>query len=356
MRTKTLRAGRSIIGKIKYMDEPMNPTTSTPDCPPRGRIPPVPRIRPVRIVAEAPRVTRSVESLGGLRSYQAARPVVNESIDTWRSRAAPRPRAPREAEPRRDETRRHESLTASSRASSRESSSVRRERTPVSRHRGTEALDVSSIIREFEEISLCGYEDEVSPPTYEPTDNFFPNPKITFFVDRPDNLVCSVCQETPLKMSSSPQSHACKEDSVISPCGHVFCRGCLDTWIEAHQSCPLCRFELTRKCGHAIEPRVIAKDTILSLPPTLPEGGKVAPTCWECRQHAQAKKLGQLAKHFRLCRQVLVRCEQEVDYGSIEAHVMVDKAQKAHDKARKELEQFSKNTTYENTLHIHSFW
>ncbi|ETS85159.1 hypothetical protein PFICI_03184 [Pestalotiopsis fici W106-1] len=356
MRTKTIKAGSSIIGKIKYMDEPLNSTASTQDCPPGVRIPPVPRIRPVRFVAETPRLARSVESLSGLRSYQAGRPVVNESVDTWRSRAAPRPRAARATGPRRDGMRRDESPDFSSRASSRASSSGRRERTPVSRHRGTEALDMSSIIREFEEVSLHGFEDEVSPPTYEFTDNFFPNPKITFFMDRPTNLVCSVCQETPLKMSTSPHTLACENDSVISPCGHVFCRGCLDTWIDAHQSCPLCRFELTRKCGHAIEPRVIAKDTILSLPPTLPEGGKVAPTCWDCRQHAQAKKLGQFAKHFRLCRQVLERCKQELAYGSVEASVMVDKAQVAYNKAQKDLEQFSKNTTYENTLHIHSFW
>ncbi|KAI4592055.1 hypothetical protein KJ359_011930 [Pestalotiopsis sp. 9143b] len=362
MRTKTIKVGRSIIGKIKYFDEPMTSTPSTQDCPPRARLPPVPRIRNM---PEVSRVARGAQSLTSLRQFQAGRPVVNESIDEWRSRAVPRPRAARTPEPRRDERREEirrdrdvQMSGTSSRGSSRGVSPLNRERTHISLHRGTEALYMSSIIREFEQTSLSESEDEMSAPSYEGTDNYFPNPKITFFMDRPTNLVCSVCQDTPLKMSTSAHAHGCEDDTVILPCAHAFCRGCLDTWMDAHKNCPLCRLQLTRKCGHAVEPRVISRETILSLPPTVPEGGKIGISCWECRQHGQAKKLSQLAKQFRLCRRVLERCIEELEYGygTMEAQMMVEKAQLAHDKAREELEQFSKNTTYENALHIHSKW
>lgn len=31
---------------------------------------------------------------------------------------------------------------------------------------------------------------------------------------------------------------------MFMPCGHVYHAGCLTPWLESHNSCPVCRFEL----------------------------------------------------------------------------------------------------------------
>merc|ERR1719502_1188292 len=46
---------------------------------------------------------------------------------------------------------------------------------------------------------------------------------------------CSVCQET----------FACGEKNVKKlPCGHLFHKDCILPWLEQHNTCPVCRFEL----------------------------------------------------------------------------------------------------------------
>lgn len=54
---------------------------------------------------------------------------------------------------------------------------------------------------------------------------------VTRFISPVDeNLLCSICS-------------AVLEDAVLTPCGHSFCLGCLDTWLArpACTSCPQCR-------------------------------------------------------------------------------------------------------------------
>lgn len=36
-------------------------------------------------------------------------------------------------------------------------------------------------------------------------------------------------------------------DPVVTPCGHSFCKNCLDTWIEGSQNCPYCKQSLFRR-------------------------------------------------------------------------------------------------------------
>lgn len=45
-----------------------------------------------------------------------------------------------------------------------------------------------------------------------------------------DKRVCSVC------LTSPPF-----EKAVITPCFHLFCRKCLDTWMIENLTCPMCR-------------------------------------------------------------------------------------------------------------------
>ena len=47
------------------------------------------------------------------------------------------------------------------------------------------------------------------------------------------DVTCPVCQGTP------------KEPSVVSPCQHQFCLGCIMRWAERSVNCPLCRQDIT---------------------------------------------------------------------------------------------------------------
>lgn len=44
---------------------------------------------------------------------------------------------------------------------------------------------------------------------------------------------CSICLEPPLP-----------ENTGGLPCGHGFCASCILKWLEANNSCPLCRFKV----------------------------------------------------------------------------------------------------------------
>ncbi|KAI0594370.1 hypothetical protein F4775DRAFT_596290 [Biscogniauxia sp. FL1348] len=138
-------------------------------------------------------------------------------------------------------------------------------------------------------------------------DSFFPTPKITFLIDQPDNLTCQICHETALKMGLSSED-AKETTPAILACGHVACSSCLDLWLEANHNCPFCRQEMTySSCGHEVEPRIIAHDTIHSIPRTLADGGKIGTKCGSCRAKAQRnaslQKWQELAEEFKTARQ-----------------------------------------------------
>ncbi len=56
---------------------------------------------------------------------------------------------------------------------------------------------------------------------------------------RVHNTECSICLE------------AFQEHSLVKllPCGHGFCVGCIDPWIDAHDACPCCRTSILREEG-----------------------------------------------------------------------------------------------------------
>jgi hypothetical protein len=55
--------------------------------------------------------------------------------------------------------------------------------------------------------------------------------------DKKDNLeypTCSVCISEMAK----------GEDTIMVPCGHMFHESCVMKWLQSHNSCPVCRYEL----------------------------------------------------------------------------------------------------------------
>ncbi|RYP80411.1 hypothetical protein DL770_006216 [Monosporascus sp. CRB-9-2] len=162
-------------------------------------------------------------------------------------------------------------------------------------------------------------------------ESFFPTPKITFLIDEPEGLKCQICLTTPLEMAESSQRPN-ERTPVILPCGHAGCGDCMHTWLTAHHSCPFCRMDMHHKgCGHAVEPRVIAHDTIHSLPRTTAEGGSVGHKCPDCKigelQAAALKNWKNLARDLRAAR------ARAREHGTDEAVKALKKAEKAFEMA-----------------------
>ncbi|KAI5921557.1 hypothetical protein F4810DRAFT_677660 [Camillea tinctor] len=145
-------------------------------------------------------------------------------------------------------------------------------------------------------------------------DSFFPTPKITFLIDQPENLTCLICS-TSLKMCLN--SEEAKETTpAILACGHLACSSCLTQWLKIHGNCPFCRQEMTySSCGHDVEPRLIAHDTIHSIPRTLADGGKIGKKCGSCRAKAQRKesleKWQELADEYKTAREEAERLKTD---------------------------------------------
>ncbi|KAI8628297.1 hypothetical protein F5Y19DRAFT_438881 [Xylariaceae sp. FL1651] len=137
-------------------------------------------------------------------------------------------------------------------------------------------------------------------------ESFIPSPKVTFLIDDPQNLVCQVCQQTPLKMANTAENPGSTVPALLA-CGHVFCCSCIDSWLQNHSSCPFCRTTLIHtKCGHNVQPRLIAHDTIHSLPDTVPEGGSIGERCYRCverdRRQISVRRWNSLAEQFKAAR------------------------------------------------------
>ena len=137
-------------------------------------------------------------------------------------------------------------------------------------------------------------------------ESFFPNPKVTFLLDSPQNLRCQICMSTPLALAKNAD-RAGEQAPAILPCGHVACFSCMYAWLDEHPSCPFCRMDMTHKgCGHAVEPRILSPDQMLTLARTIPEGGCIGPECQDCRlESLHALALAQwkaLAKSVRDAR------------------------------------------------------
>jgi Ring finger domain len=66
-------------------------------------------------------------------------------------------------------------------------------------------------------------------------------------------ITCLIC----IHPYHSPNVEGNVEDPVITACGHIFGKSCLEQWLAPASAltCPLCRFVLKYKeCGHVIKP------------------------------------------------------------------------------------------------------
>lgn len=161
-------------------------------------------------------------------------------------------------------------------------------------------------------------------------ETFVPSPKIMFLIDRPDNLVCQVCQVVNLKMAITAEIASPYTPSLF-PCGHIFCYACTDQWLSQNDSCPICRMSMTyASCNHQVEPRLIAQDTIHTVPETLPNGGKIGRKCFKCcereQRHVSLDRWASHAVKFKEARRDAERL------GTDEAIEKMKKAQKTFER------------------------
>lgn len=161
-------------------------------------------------------------------------------------------------------------------------------------------------------------------------ESFVPSPKITFLIDQPRNLVCQICQQAPLKLAITAEDPGPGMASIF-PCGHISCINCINLWLASHTSCPFCRTTMIHPdCGHQVKPRLLAQDTIHSLPETLSNGGKISAKCFRCterdRREISVERWTNLAERYKEARR-----EAEIR-GTDEAIEDMRRAQKAFER------------------------
>lgn len=149
----------------------------------------------------------------------------------------------------------------------------------------------------------------------DPDPGFLPCPKISLYVD--PNLLgsCGICHvkldfRSNSSNSSSNSSRRQEDDGALAarapttptqsplmmmsgaevtmvPCGHLACYACITQCLRAKPECPFCRCSLRYElCAprHAVRVcRVLTKESLFSLPDTIPMGGRMASQCPECR-------------------------------------------------------------------------
>ncbi|KAI0856646.1 hypothetical protein F4860DRAFT_395072 [Xylaria cubensis] len=185
---------------------------------------------------------------------------------------------------------------------------------------------VRGFLKQYRATSLATDTREIIPNK----DSFIPSPKIAFLIDSPTNLICQICQQTPLKMAISA---ADPDPSMIAilPCGHICCHDCSSSWLADHDSCPFCRIDLIHpNCKHKVQPRLIAQDTIHTVPETLPNGGAIGKMCFKCTEKCMRQRSVQLmtnlAGQFKRAR------SEAVDLGTKETVEDMRRAQEAFER------------------------
>ncbi|KAI1321712.1 hypothetical protein F5Y16DRAFT_413636 [Xylariaceae sp. FL0255] len=242
--------------------------------------------------------------------------------EVWREARPPRPGSRRPAAPQQQQARinRASPLRSSSVGSSGSSSGDER--------RSKKMQDIGSKLKYLIRRFLRASHSRPSSPSLqkEVTDNesFFPSPKVTFLIDEPQNLICQICQQTNLRIAITVEESRDEDKDGEIPallaCGHIACKSCLDSWLDHNDSCPFCRISLrhtAQSCQHKVQPRLIAHDTIHSLPPTLPNGGKIGDRCYLClekdHKNITLERMVEGAEKFKLARAKAERSGEKAD-------------------------------------------
>lgn len=137
--------------------------------------------------------------------------------------------------------------------------------------------------------------------------NFLPCPKIALYAGEKAGLgLCGICQVSRLTVRTEKQSLSGAALTVI-PCGHIACWQCLEMCLVMKAECPFCRTRLEYEyCSHPLTGRVITRENLLSLPETLPMGGRIPDQCPECRiitnEKANRSILRSLSETFHCLR------------------------------------------------------
>ncbi|KAH9908644.1 hypothetical protein F4778DRAFT_718014 [Xylariomycetidae sp. FL2044] len=272
-------------------------------------------------------------------STSSRRPIQTSAIAEWRERARAAPRASRSH--RHEHGSQHSSQAALSSDSGEDSS-------PQRKNPGAAFANLKYLVRSFLKARPRERSGRDRSRTREENkESFFPLPKLTFLIDQPDDLVCQICQETPLRMARDSAS-ADDATPVILPCGHVGCHFCVSHWLENSKSCPFCRKEMTHTgCRHPVQPRLLAHDTIGIIPKTLACGGAVGFNCGKCEareQRAKAlRKMKDAADKYKTARKDAEK-------------LGTDDAKEAAASAGRAFERLAKNHAVDVIYAAHSNW
>lgn len=166
---------------------------------------------------------------------------------------------------------------------------VRQRQAEQAKNKTEEEADLSRL-REWLPMIGTWFKSSRLPAEHDPYQSFIPNPKVTFIVHSPQDLVCGICQITELKFQHSKLGRVsrrrkaafCDSVPVIAPCGHVAGSECMEKWLEENETCPFCREQLVHECGHRIPLQPITTDNIYFIPPTIPAGGSIPESCKYC--------------------------------------------------------------------------
>lgn len=147
--------------------------------------------------------------------------------------------------------------------------------------------------------------------------SYVPCPKVTFLIDKPDDLVCEICLVSKLQFQPSVDGFSDATPAIL-PCGHIAGYSCLRKWLKTHHSCPFCRLDLKYElCDHSVPARPVDQANIHDVPRTIPEGGQIASQCKECRLRTSINCANTLwdanAERFREAREQFVRTRSPVD-------------------------------------------
>ncbi|GBN79593.1 E3 ubiquitin-protein ligase PDZRN3-B, partial [Araneus ventricosus] len=136
----------------------------------------------------------------------------------------------------------------------------------------------------------------MAPPIWAyQVDNFDPPPD--------EELICSVCRSVFCDPVQSPICSVCRSvfcDPVQSPCNHVFCRSCINKWLESNRNCPICRKRTTKYTVQEVVP--IVKNMIM----------KLILYCHNKEKGCEEKfPLESCEAHLKVCVYEIVRCNNK---------------------------------------------